>query len=87
MPDAFVLARMLTVLDLKFEKAMHYHDEGFESNNNCGLPTQVKRPVPHLFGFTTETSYNPAECMVTQCPISPFTLRRSRRLPFCEGVH
>ena len=28
MPDEIFLARIMTALDLEFEKAMHYHDEG-----------------------------------------------------------
>ena len=29
MPDEVVLASRMTALDLEFEKAMHYHDEGY----------------------------------------------------------
>ena len=72
-PDEIVLARMMTALDLEFEKAIHYHDEGYERDNNYGLPLQVMRPV-HVYSVsTTEASYNLTEYMVTQCPISPFT--------------
>ena len=38
MPDKIVLARMMTALDLEFEKAMHYHNEGYQSDNDYGLP-------------------------------------------------
>ena len=38
MLDEIILARMIDALDLEFEKAMHYHDEGYESNNDYGLP-------------------------------------------------
>ena len=38
MPDEIMLTRMMTALDLEFEKAMHYHNEGYESDNNYGLP-------------------------------------------------
>ena len=62
---------MMTALDLEFEKAMHYHDEGYESNNDYGLPPWVMRPVCIYSGFTSKASYNPAEYIVTQCPISP----------------
>ena len=35
MPDEIVLARMITDLDLEFEKkAMHYHGDGYESDND-----------------------------------------------------
>ena len=29
MPDEIVLARMMTALDMEFERALHYHDEGY----------------------------------------------------------
>ena len=29
MPDGIILARMMTALDLEFEKVLHYHDEGY----------------------------------------------------------
>ena len=38
MPDENVLARMMTALDLEFEKAMQYHDEEYESDNDYALP-------------------------------------------------
>ena len=40
MPDDTVLARILTALDIEFEKALHYDDEGYESDKDYGLPTQ-----------------------------------------------
>ena len=45
MPDEIVLAQIMTSLDLKFERALHFHDEGYESDNDNGLPVQVMRPV------------------------------------------
>ena len=44
MLDEIILARMITALDLKFEKAMDYHDDGYESDNDYGFPPQVMRP-------------------------------------------
>ena len=61
MPDEIVLARMMTALDLEFKKAMHYHDEGYESDGHYGLPPQVMRPVCIYSVFTTEAFFNPAE--------------------------
>ena len=58
MSDEIILARMMTVLDIEFEKAMHYHDEGYESNNDNGLPLQFMRPAHIYLVFTTEASYN-----------------------------
>ena len=34
MLDEIILVRMMAALNLEFEKAMHYHDEGYESNND-----------------------------------------------------
>ena len=43
MPDGIILARRMTALDLDFEKALHYHSEGCESDNVYGLTAQVMR--------------------------------------------
>ena len=45
MPDEIVLARMMTPLDLEFEKVLYYHDKGYESDNDYRLPAQVMMPV------------------------------------------
>ena len=37
-PDEIILVRMIGALDLEFEKAMQYHDEGYESDSDYGLP-------------------------------------------------
>ena len=57
MLDEIALARMMTALDLEFKKAMHYHDKGYKSDNDYGLPPEVMRPV-HIYSvFTTEASF------------------------------
>ena len=33
MSDEIILARMMTALDFAFERALHYHDERYDSNN------------------------------------------------------
>ena len=75
MLDEIVLARIMTAVDLEFEKAMHYHNEGYESNNDYALLHQVIRPVCIYLVSTTEASYILAEYTVTHCPISLFTPR------------
>ena len=57
MLDEIVLARMMTAIDLEFKKAMHYHDEGYESDNNYGLPSQVMRPVHIYLVYMTKASF------------------------------
>ena len=82
-----ILARIMTDLDLEFKRALHYHNEGYESDNDYWLPTQVMRPVYVYSISTTEASLNPADYKGTQCPMSAFTPRWPRdELPFCQGV-
>ena len=59
MCDEIVLARIMTALGLEFEKALHYHEEGYESNNDYGLPAQVMRPVCVYSVSTTKASFKP----------------------------
>ena len=61
MPDEIILTRMMTALDLEFERALPYHNEGYESNNDYGLPTWMARSICVYSVFTTETSFNPAD--------------------------
>ena len=69
MPDEIVLSRMMTALDLEFEKAMHYN-EGYERNNDYGLPGQVMRPV-HISSVPTfGASFNPADYKEAQQHLS-----------------
>ena len=44
-PDVIILARMMTTLDMKFKKALCYHDEGYESGNYYQVPPQITRPI------------------------------------------
>ena len=34
MPDEIVLAKFITALDLEFERVLHYHNEGYDSDND-----------------------------------------------------
>ena len=71
MPDQIIWARMMTALDLEFEKALHYHDEGYESDNNYGLPAEVMRPVC-IFQFPPlRASFNTADYKEALHTISP----------------
>ena len=57
-PDEIILAKMMTTLHLKFESGLHYHDEGYESNNDYGLQPQIIRHICMYSIFTTEASFN-----------------------------
>ena len=74
MPD-IVSARIMTALDLEFEKAMHYHDKGYESDSDCQLPAMDMRPVHVYSVLTTKASFNPADYKGAQNPISHFMPR------------
>ena len=87
-PDEFVLARIMTALDLEFDRALHYHCEGYDSNNDYRLPGPVMRTVCIYLVSRTEASFNLINYNGAQCPISPFTPRWPRdELPFCQGVY
>ena len=45
MPDEIILARMMIAMHLEFEIALHYHDEGYKSNNDYGVPPQITQPI------------------------------------------
>ena len=75
MPDEIVLSRIMTALDLEFERALHYHDKGYDSDSDYGLQDQVMRTV-HVYSVsTTEASFNLTDYKGAQWPISPFTPR------------
>ena len=78
MPDQIVWARIMTALDLEFERALHYHDEGDESDNDYGLPPHIRRPVCIYSVFSVEASFNLADYTTTQCQFSPFTPRHPK---------
>ena len=68
----------MTTLDLEFEKAMHYHNEGYKSNIDYGLLLYIMRPVCIYSVSTTEAFFNLADYKETQHTISPFMPRWPR---------
>ena len=74
-PDEIVLTSIMITLDLDFERALHYHNEGYDSDNDYGLPGPVMRPVCIYLVSTTEASFNLTNYKEAQCPTSPFTPR------------
>ena len=86
MPHNIILARMMTTLDMEFKRAWHYHNEGYKSDSDYGLPPQITRPIHMYSAFTTEASFDLADFTTAQHPISPFTPRHPRSLPLWGGV-
>ena len=74
-PDETGLAKIMTALDLEFEKALYYHDKGYESDNDYVPPAQVMRPVCIYSVSITDGSFNPANYKEAQHTISPFMPR------------
>ena len=85
-PDEIILVRMMTASDLQIMKAIHYHNEGYDSDNDYGLLPCVMRPIDIYLVFTTRASFDLAEFITTQHLIPPLTPRCPRSLPFWEGV-
>ena len=75
MPDELVLARIMTALVLEFERALHFHDEGYDSDNDYDLSGPFKRPVCIYLVSITEASLNPMDYKEAQGPTSPSTPR------------
>ena len=61
MSDEIVLARIMTALDLEFERALHYHDEGYDSDNDCDIPGLFMRPVCIYLVSVNEASPSPGD--------------------------
>ena len=84
MPHEIVLAKIMTALDLEFERAMHYHVKGFDFDNEYGLQGPFMRPVCIYLVSTTEASLNPMDYRGTQGPTSPSTARQTKEeMPLC----
>ena len=72
MPDEIILARMMTALDLQFEGALHYYDEGYDSNNNYGLILRSRHSSTQLLlgecsrfnGFHKQKTEAPVELTI-----------------------
>ena len=77
----------MTALDLEFERALQYHDKGYESDNDYGLPTQVMKYV-HVYSVSTnEASFNPTDYREHTVPSLPLHQGDPRdRLPFHQEV-
>ena len=75
MPDEPVLASIMTALDLELERVLHFHDEGYDSDNDHGIPGPVMRPVCIYLVSTIEASFSPIDYKGAQYPTSPFTPR------------
>ena len=51
----------MTTIDLIFERALHNHDDGYDSDNDYDLPGLFMRPVCIYLVSVTEASLNPTD--------------------------
>ena len=75
MPDEIVIARIMAALDLEFERALHYCNERYDSDNDYDLPVLFMRPLCIYLVSTTQTFLNLMDYKGAQCPTSPSTPR------------
>ena len=80
MSDEIVLAKLMTTLDFEFKRDVHYHNEGYESDTDYGLPPHITSL--HLLCILSRGLFNQADYTAAQHQLSPFTLRPPRGLPF-----
>ena len=66
MSDEIILARMMSTLASEFERSLHHHDLGYESNNDYGLLPYITRPVCVYSKFSAEVFFNPVEYTTAQ---------------------
>ena len=87
MPDEMVLARIMTVLDLEFERALKYHIESYDSDNVHDLPSPFMRPVCIYLVSVTGAPLNPMDYKRAQGPHLSIHTRGPRyELLFCQTV-
>ena len=75
-------------LEIEFERALQFHDEGYESSDDYGLPKLLIRSA-HIYSVSSsaETSYNPADYQESPTPTSQSTVKqRPVEFPLHQAV-
>ena len=87
MPDEIVFGRIMIAGDFEFERALHYHNEGYDSDNDYDLSSPFMRPVHIYLVLMTEASLNPMDYRWAQSHTFPSTARQPRDgLPLYQVV-
>ena len=73
MPGEIILARIIIEIDLEFERALHYHNEGYDSDNDYDLPGPFMRPVHVNLVSVTEAFLSPQTTRGTRSHLSIHT--------------
>ena len=53
-------------MDLDFERELHYHDDGYDSDNDYCLAAPFMRPVCIYLLSSTKGSFNPTDYRETE---------------------
>ena len=75
MHDEIVLARIMTTLDSESERALQYHEKGYDNDNDYALPGTFMRHVHIYLVSMSEASLNPVDYKWAQCLTSLSTPR------------
>ena len=62
----------MLALEIEFERALQFHDEGYESGDDYDLPKPLIRSTHiYLVSSAAETSFNPTNYQESTTPTSP----------------
>ena len=76
MANGHLLAQFMLALEIKFEGALHFHNEGYEGGDDYGQPKMLIRSAYiYLVSPTAETSFNSTDYKGSTTPTSLLTLK------------
>ena len=84
-----LLAQFTFALEIKFDRALQFHDEDYESSDDYDLPKPLIRWTHiYLVSPSSDTIFNPIDYQVSTTPIPPLTPKwRQVELPLHLTVH
>ena len=67
-----LLTQFPSALEIEFERALHFHDEGYESGDDYGLPKPlITSAYINSVSSAAKTSFNPTHYPESTAPTSP----------------
>ena len=84
-----LLAQFTLALEIEFEKALQFHNEGYKSSDDYDLPKLlIWLTHNYLISSAAEASFNPTDYQRAATPTYLSTLKwRQVELPLLWGVH
>ena len=88
-PDQILLATFMLALEIKFERALYLHDEGYEASDDYDLPQPLnKSTLIYAVPLVATSPFNPTDYQKLMVPISLSTLKwRPVESQLCWVVH